>query len=73
MITGLLYAQGHSEKPLLMVQAEDINAVLHSITGNREFASYETETEVLSESEAFVHLKLPFGHRFAYIFVGTKE
>jgi hypothetical protein len=73
MITGILYAQGQPEKPLLMVQAEDINAVLYSITGNREFTGFEVETEVLSESEAFVHLKLPFGHRFTYIFMGTKE
>lgn len=73
MITGFLYAQGCPDKPLLVVQAEDIIAALQTIMGNREFTGFEVNNEVLSESEAFVHVELPFGHRFTYIFIGTRE
>lgn len=73
MITGFLYAQGCPDKPLLAVQAEDINAALQTIMGNREFTGLEVEYEALGEVEAFVHVKLPFGHRFTYIFIGTRD
>jgi hypothetical protein len=34
---------------------------------------FEIEPEVLSEPGAFVHVNQPLGHRFTYIFIGTRK